>query len=140
MAWSFSRSSPSLTRCALILAPLGYNIGSTFRINPYSKTFTIASLSFIRVLPSCIGGPVEAGTPPRLGVYVFWLSRIHFNLFPELIDHHAQRFRLLAILRPPHGLQQPAMRNGPSVGDHQFLQHSEFLWRQMNGHPAHQNV
>src|ERR1700676_3631200 len=109
MAWSFSRSSPSLTRCALILAPLGYNIGSTFRINPYSKTFTIASLSFFRVLPSCIRGRVEAITHPRFSVNVFWLSRIHFNLFPKLVDHHAQRFRLLAILWPPHGLQQPAM-------------------------------
>src|ERR1700686_3410212 len=95
---------------------------------------------FFRFLPFRIRGHVEAVPPPWFGVNIFWLGWIEFNFFSKLVDHHAQRFRLFAILRPPDRLQQPAMGDRPPIRHHQFLQHSEFLGRQMNWHSPHLNV
>src|ERR1700735_1526137 len=50
-----------------------------------------------------------------LGQDIARLGRLRLDLFAQLIDEHPQIHDLVAIVRPPYGLQQLAMRNG-SVG------------------------
>jgi len=60
---------------------------------------------FRRTSSGGVVGGVEAIADPWLGVNVGWFCRVELYFLPQLIDHHAQRFRLFATVRPPHGLQ-----------------------------------
>src|ERR1700737_1237345 len=93
-----SRKFPLETRITdqtLDLRSLERIVGSMFLDRSATPLEILQSLSFR------IRGRVETIPYPRFSVNVFWLSRIHFNLFPKLVDHHAQRFRLFPIFRPP---------------------------------------
>ena len=57
---------------------------------------------------------------------------IRLDLFAKLIHEHAQILDLVAVVGSPHGLQQPAMRDGHIGIREQVLEQIEFLGREAN--------
>ena len=58
------------------------------------------------------------------------MVRVRLDLLPQLIDEHAQIFRLIAVIRSPDGLQQSPVRQRLALIRHQVTQQIKFLRRQ----------
>jgi DNA-binding winged helix-turn-helix (wHTH) protein len=63
-------------------------------------------------------------------VDVLRVGRIRFNLFPQLVDEHAQVFRFIAIVRSPNGLQEAPVFHRLALARHQMPKQVELLRRQ----------
>src|ERR1035441_10429999 len=78
-------------------------------------------------LALCLVRHVELISDARLSQDVTRLGGLRFDLLAELIDKHPQIDDLVAVVRSPHRLQQPAMRNGSIGTGRQILQKVELL-------------
>jgi cell division GTPase FtsZ len=58
-----------------------------------------------------LSGQVKPVANPRLGQKILGVGWFGFNFLAKLIDEDAEVLDLLAIIRPPHGLQDSSMRN-----------------------------
>ena len=69
------------------------------------------------------------------------MRRILLDFLTQLVDHNSKIFRLLAIFRPPHGLQQPAVCDWLTLMSNEVFQNIELFGSEMNlfapdNHPA----
>src|SRR5438093_11613078 len=71
---------------------------------------------------------LETVADPGFRQYKVWSGGIGFDLFPQLIDHHSQIFRFIAIVGTPNRLQQPAMSQRPAGIQHEVAQQFELFW------------
>src|SRR5580658_8756678 len=83
-----------------------------------------------RDLPADLTRKREAIAHPWLRQQVTRLRRIGLDFFAKLVDEHAQVFHLVAIVRSPDGLQQPAMRDGDIRIRHEELEKIELFGSQ----------
>src|ERR1700722_15770090 len=69
---------------------------------------------------------------PRLSVDVTGVVRVPLELLAQLVDKNTQIFRLVAIIRPPNRLQDPAVAETFSPVCDEVSEQVEFLLCQVN--------
>ena len=74
---------------------------------------------------------------PRISLDVARVAGIRLDFLAQLIDEHAQVFRLFAVIRPPYGLQQSPVRHGFSFVADQQPKQIEFLGSQADRFTFH---
>src|SRR5206468_1336700 len=82
-------------------------------------------------------GRPKAVANPRFRHDVFWMSRIGLQLFPQLVDHHAQALGFLAVIRPPNRLQETAMGQRLSLIGNQVSEDLILFGSEMHAAVAH---
>src|SRR5262245_19735134 len=87
-----------------------------------------------------LGGQLQTIADPGLGEQKRGAGRRFLDLLAKLVDENAQVIDLIAVVGPPHGLQElPVRQHLVRVGD-EVPQQLEFLWREAEAASARRDL
>src|SRR5262245_32384629 len=113
----FSAASCWLERCVSFRLLLLVQLSSS-----YSNEKSVTCL---------LGDRVEPIADPRFGLDELWIFRVRFDLLAQVYHNYPKIIDLVAIVRPPYGLQEFSMRNCMICMLCQVPKDVEFLWREV---------